>query len=474
MRFRDFLVVLRVRWKTILSSVLLVIGATAAATLSITPTYTATARVFLSSQGSTSQGKGNGGVYVITVQDLNTYVEVLRSPAVLEPLRETLGLPPGAPIDVSASVAPTASVLDITAKDSSAQGAAAIANAVGPQLAKVAARFSPLLASAGQKVAATAITPAVVPGSPSSPNIRRNLALGLLAGLVIGIGLAFGRHTLDTKVRNEADVKALSDRPMLANIPFDKGTRNDPLTLDSDPHGMHAESIRRLRTNLLFVDVTTARHSFVVTSAMPREGKTTTVINLAMALADTEARVLLVDGDLRNPSVAKTMGLEGAVGLTTILLGRASLDDVVQQWRDTSLFVLPAGQVPPNPSEILGSQPMERLFEQFTKEFDLVLVDSPPIVPVIDAILINKLTGGMLMVVAMDRTRKRDLSAALKALQTVDAATSGFALNMSSVPTGDAYRYGYHQYEASVADQTRRGQKPNGARRGRGPKNVHA
>ena len=176
---------------------------------------------------------------------------------------------------------------------------------------------------------------------------------------------------------------------------MDRDTKSKPLTIVTDPHGMHAESIRRLRTNLLFVDVTTGKHSFVVTSAMPGEGKTTTVVNLAMALADTGARVLLVDGDLRNPSVARSMGLEGGVGLTTILIGAATVDDVVQQWRDTSLYVLPAGQVPPNPSEILGSEPMETLFDHLTKEFDYVLVDSPPVLPVIDAVVINKLVGGL-------------------------------------------------------------------------------
>ena len=211
---------------------------------------------------------------------------------------------------------------------------------------------------------------------------------------------------------------------------------------------MHAESIRRLRTNLLFVDVTTRKHSFVVTSAMPGEGKTTTVVNLAIALADTGARVLLVDGDLRNPSVAKSMGLEGGVGLTTILIGAAQPDDVVQQWRDSSLCVLPAGQIPPNPSEILGSEPMATLFDHLTKEFDYVLVDSPPVLPVIDAVVINKLVGGLLFVVAADRTRKRDLSSAIKALTTVDATPAGFALNMVSTGGSDPYRYGYYRYEA--------------------------
>lgn len=466
MQFRDFLAVLRARWRTVAACALLVLGATAAYTLTLTPTYTATARVYFSATGGESAQAQRGASYVLTPQDLNTYVEVLRSPAVLDPLRQTLGLPANAPVNLSASVPPTASVLDITAVDGSPEGAARMANAVGPVLASVAAKFSPLLASVGQTVEATTINPAVPPSSPTTPDVRRNLALGLLAGLAIGVGLAFGRHALDTKVRSEADVKALSDRPMLASIPLDRNTKGKPLSLVTDPHGVHAEAIRRLRTNLLFVDVTTGKHSFVVTSAMPGEGKTTTVINLAIALADTGARVLLVDGDLRNPSVAKSMGLEGGVGLTTILLGAATVDDVVQQWRDSSLSVLPAGQIPPNPSEILGSEPMETLFDHLTKEFDYVLVDSPPVLPVIDAIVINKLVGGLLFVIAADRTRKRDLQSAIKALTTVDARAAGFALNMVAGGAGDPYRYGYYRYEEGQ-DSARRSRRGKGRTRDR-------
>ena len=449
MQFRDFLLVLRARWRTVVACALIVLGATAAYTLTLTPVYTATARIYFSATGPQpdKSGQSQVGTYIITSADLSTYIEVLNSPALIDPLRQQLAMSPSEPLSISAAAPPQASVLDITAVSTSPARAAEIANAVGPQLAKVAVKFSPLLAAAGQTIETTAIIPAVAPGEPTSPNVKRNLLLGLLAGLVIGIGIAFGRHALDTRVRSEADLRAISDRPLLAAVPMDKGTKQKPLTLITDPHGMHAESIRRLRTNLLFVDVTTRKHSFVVTSAMPGEGKTTTVVNLAIALADTGARVLLVDGDLRNPSVAKSMGLEGGVGLTTILIGAAQPDDVVQQWRDSSLCVLPAGQIPPNPSEILGSEPMATLFDHLTKEFDYVLVDSPPVLPVIDAVVINKLVGGLLFVVAADRTRKRDLSSAIKALTTVDATPAGFALNMVSTGGSDPYRYGYYRYE---------------------------
>jgi capsular exopolysaccharide synthesis family protein len=156
--------------------------------------------------------------------------------------------------------------------------------------------------------------------------------------------------------------------------------------------------------------------------------------------------VLLVDADLRNPSVATLMGLEGSVGLTTVLLGKAGVDDVVQRWRQTDLYVMAAGQIPPNPSELLGSEPMHALFSKLSQEFDFILVDSPPLVPVIDAVLVDKLTGGMLMVVASDRTKKRDLTSALKSLETVGAHVSGFAWNFVATSKSDPSRYGYYRY----------------------------
>ncbi len=175
----------------------------------------------------------------------------------------------------------------------------------------------------------------MVPGTPTSPVPSRNLTLGVLAGLVLGIGIAFVRHSLDTKVRAESDIRAFSSRPMLGELPIDR-SKTKEVTLDRDPHGGYSEAIRRLRTNLQFVDVTTGRHSFVVTSATPSEGKTTTTVNLAIAMATTGNKVLLVDGDLRNPSVARTLGLEGGAGLTTVLLGNAEVADVIQRWRDTT------------------------------------------------------------------------------------------------------------------------------------------
>ncbi|WP_260439502.1 polysaccharide biosynthesis tyrosine autokinase [Humibacillus xanthopallidus] len=465
--FREFLNVLVARWRIIALTLLTVIAATAVQTMLTPALYTASAKIYLS---ATQPANANGqkvGAYAIGANDLATYVDVLNAPSVLGPLRQTLGLAPNAPVSVTADVSQTSNMMTITATDGDPETAARIANAAGPILAGVATeKFAPLLAANGQAVQSQTVAEAGVPGAPSSPNAKRNLMLGALLGLALGIGLALLAHSLDTKVRNEDDIKALSKRPILGDIPIVKSARDGLLSIESDPHGRHAEAIRRLRTNMLFVDVTTGGHSFVVTSSVPGEGKTTTTINLAMAMADAGSKVLLIDGDLRNPSVASTMGLDGSFGLTTLLLGQADPGDVIQRWRESTLHVLPAGPVPPNPSELLGSEPMETLFGKLSHDFDFILVDSPPVVPVIDAVLINKLTHGLIMVVAADRTRKRDLASAVHSLETVDAPVAGFALNMAPA-TSTAHRYGYYGQNRAVGMKLSRSERRSREQRAR-------
>lgn len=456
MQLSELLGVIRQRWRLILVCVGLAVVAAIAVTLTTTPVYEARARIYLSAEQTS--GKSEGGVFVLTAEDLDTYVSILDTPAVLDPLREELGLEPGHPITVSAETSGTTSILNITARAADGEEAAAVANEVGPQLGKVAGEFSTLLKSSGQEVVSTPIQPASAPSRPVSPDPVRNIGLGLLAGLVLGLGLAFVRHALDTKVRGEEDIRPHSPAPMLAGLPLERSSKS-LVSVEDDPHGRHAEAIRRLRTNLMFVDVTTGRHSFVVTSAMPGEGKTTTAVNLALAMADSGRRTLLVDADLRNPSVAKALGMEGSVGLTTVLLGDAQVHDVIQTWGTAGMDVLPAGQVPPNPSELLGSAPMEALLTSLVDEYDFVLIDSPPVVPVIDAVVIERLTGGLLMVVGVDRTRKKDLVAALRQLDTVGARVSGFARNFVAGKGESAYRYGYHVYEGATEQSTRRAQR---------------
>ncbi|SMC50470.1 polysaccharide biosynthesis tyrosine autokinase [Janibacter indicus] len=439
MRFTEFVSVVTSRWRIIVACVVVAMAVAGVTTYLTTPVYTAQATVYLSVEPV--QGRGDGTV-VLTTSDLETYQSILGTPAVLDPLRKDLGMVEGHPIDVEASVSSSTSIVDITARSSSPQEAAEVANGIGPHLADVAGDFSTVITSSNNRVVSRPLQPASVPTSPTSPNLRNNLALALLGGLVLGVGLALVRHALDTKVRSEEDIKSLSDAPVLATLPAERTSGGVLLSIEHDPHGQHAESVRRLRTNLLFVDVTTGRHSFVVTSAVPEEGKTTTAVNLALAMADAGTKTLLVDADLRSPSVADVLGIEGAVGLTTVLLGHATPDEVIHRWGASGVHVMPAGQVPPNPSELLGSQPMEDLFATLVEDYDFVIVDSPPVLPVVDAVIVQRLTGGILMVAGHERTKKRDLASAMKQLSTVDAAVSGFALNFAPARGHRAYGYG--------------------------------
>lgn len=280
-----------------------------------------------------------------------------------------------------------------------------------------------------------------------SPNVPLNIALGALVGLALGVGLAVLRETLDTRIRSQREVEQVTDLPVIGGIVFDPKATERPLIVHADPRSPRAESFRTLRTNLQYLDPGRSDRSFVVTSSIGSEGKSTTSANLAIALSDAGARVLLVDADLRRPKVAEYMSIEGAVGLTDVLIGRAELADVIQPWGRGQLFVLPAGHIPPNPSELLGSTSMATLIAEFNRTFDVVIFDSPPLLPVTDAAILAKSVGGAILIIAAGRTQKNQLKGALAALQSVGAPISGLVLTMLQTTGPDSYGYGhYGQY----------------------------
>ena len=275
-----------------------------------------------------------------------------------------------------------------------------------------------------------------------SPNVPLNLALGVLIGLAVGVGIAVLRAVLDNRVRSPRDVEALTDRPLIGAIPLDPKTKERPIILQADPHNPRSEAFRALRTNLQFLEMD-GGHTFVITSSIPTEGKSTTTINLAIALADSGKRVALLDTDLRKPKVAEYLGIEGGTGLTDVLIGRARVADVLLPWGGRSMYVLPAGKIPPNPSELLGSERMHKLLEALGQEFDVVLCDAPPLLPVTDAAVLSRATSGAIMVVAVGRTTTHQLDSALEALETVGSKVAGVVMTMVPTKGADAYSYGY-------------------------------
>ncbi len=444
MELSDYIRVLRKNWLVIVVVTLVGLGAAAAYSLTRTPLYEAESRVFVSTQTSGSvQELQQGSAF--TQQRVTTYVNLVTTPIVINPVLDELDLDMTAgqlAKQVSASAPLNTTLIGITVTDADPVLAADIANALGASLTTA---VEDIETPAGQElspVKLTRVQDALPTNVPVSPNVPLNLALGALVGLALGIGFAVLRTVLDTKVRSARDINNLTDRPILGAIPFDPKAQERPLILHADPYNPRSEAFRALRTNLQFIEMD-GGHSFVVTSSIPSEGKSTTTVNLAIALADAGKRVALIDTDLRKPKVAEYLGIEGGAGLTDVLIGRAKVGDVMLPWGKRPLFVLPAGKVPPNPSELLGSKQMAQLLEAISRDFDVVLLDAPPLLPVTDAAVLARVTSGALVVVAAGRTTSGQFEGALTALETVEAKVAGVILTMVPTRGADAYGYGY-------------------------------
>lgn len=459
MELRDYIRILRKGWVLIVCFALL--GVALASTYSIlqTPKYSADAEVFVSTQDNgTTSDLAQGSSF--TVQRVITYSDLVTTPIVLLPVIGKLRLGITSDIlakEITASAPLNTSIIDITVLDTNPVRAANIANAASKSLAAVVQQIeTPSAEGAVSPVKLTSAQEATVPSIPVSPNVPLNIALGALVGLALGVGLAVLRETLDTRIRNERDVETVTDTAILGGIVFDPWAHDRPLIVHVDPRSPRAENFRTLRTNLQFLDVGRADRSFVITSSIESEGKSTTGANLAIALSDAGATVLLVDADLRRPKLAEYMGIDGTVGLTDLLVGRAKMNDIIQPWGKANLFVLPAGHVPPNPSELLGSTNMANLIAEFNKTFDVVIFDAPPLLPVTDAAILAKSVGGAIIVVAAGKTQKGQLKGALAALDNVGATVSGLVLTMLPTKGPDAYGYGRygHRYGYGYREQT--------------------
>ena len=212
-----------------------------------------------------------------------------------------------------------------------------------------------------------------------------------------------------------------------------------------------------------FANIDSHSGTLLVTSSMPGEGKSTTATNLAIALAEAGQRVALVDADLRRPMVATYLGLEGNAGLTTALLGSSNVEDLLQPWGQYDLHVLTSGVIPPNPSELLGSEAMSKLLSQLSGTFDAVILDAPPLIPVTDAAVLAQQVGGVVVVVGSGKIRTRDLEKSLEALKLVDAKIRGVILNMLPTKGPDAYASSYYSYESRQNTNKADKSSPNGA-----------
>ncbi|WP_022926316.1 polysaccharide biosynthesis tyrosine autokinase [Serinicoccus marinus] len=451
MELTDYLLLVRRQWRLILGVALAVLLATAVVTALSTPQYRAQAQVFVStSGGDTAADLAQGSNFA--QRQVATYADIVTTPIVLDPVAEEFDLDGSASLSqrTTAQVPAGTVLINLAVTDEDPQRSADLANGIAEQFSRTVQDLERIEGSDSSPVKATVVQPAAAPSGAASPDVPRNLLLGAVLGLLLGIGAGVLRDVLDSRIKGESDVSRVSEEPVVGAIAFDKDAPEHPLVVEIDPHSPRAEAFRTLRTNLRYIEADNQPKTMVFTSTIPGEGKSTTTANLALTLAQSGATVCLIEGDLRRPRLLEYLGLENAAGMTDVLVGRADLDDVVQPWGD-NMWVLGCGPIPPNPSELLGSTAMSRLVETLEERFDYVIIDSPPLLAVTDAAILSTQADGVIVVVGTKLVRRDQLDRALGSLRKVDANVLGLVLNRLPTKGPDAYSYAYESYQSDAA-----------------------
>ena len=451
MELRDYIRILQKNWIAILVLFLVGLAGGGAYAYLQAPKYVTSTQLYVSVR---TEGAATGDLVQGTTfarQMVTSYVDTIGTALVLDPVIEELGLDTTArqlAAQITASTPLNTVMINISVTDSDPKRAAAIADQTAISFTDAVQNTleRPAVEGGVSPVHVTVTNPAAVPSAPSSPNIPLLIVIGGLLGLAAGVGFAVLRTVLDTRIHTLHDLETLTDRPLLGGIAFDPDAPKRPLIVHADPRSPRAESFRTLRTNLQFLDVDADSRTFVVSSSGPGEGKSTTTANLAIALAETGARVALIDGDLRLPRIADYMAMEGGVGLTNVLIGQVPLSDALRKWGTHELYVLPSGPVPPNPSELLGSAAMDTVLSTLDEYFDYILIDAPPLLLVTDAAVIGKKTRGIILAAASGKTRKPELQGAIRTLTTAGVDLLGVVITMLPTKGPDSYGYGAYTY----------------------------
>jgi succinoglycan biosynthesis transport protein ExoP len=334
---------------------------------------------------------------------------------------------------------------------------------------------------------------ALVPRAPFSPNVKRNLLMALLVGLLGGLGLIFVVESLDNTVKGPEDVEKLVHLPSLGIIPFltaDGGRKKDPygsyraygqeedksgpaapevreieLVNHLYPKFSIAEDYRTVRTSILFSHADAAPKTIAFTSTLPQEGKTATISNLAVSFAQLEGRVLLIDADLRKPRLSKVFNLRNINGLSSYLAGKHTLNEVLQKTSIDNIWTIPSGPHPPNPAELLNSKRMKELLAEAKERFTVVLLDTPPVLAVIDPVIVSSLVDSTVFVVRAGKTTRRPLARAVEEVRKAKADIIGIVFNEVRIGRQGIgtpfYHYYQYEYEADGSGRTDPG-RPSG------------
>jgi non-specific protein-tyrosine kinase len=433
-------------WLLLLLSLIIGVAAALVVTANTPPKYVATITMLVSGddrEGSVSTALQAGA---LSQQRVQSYATLLTSRRVLSQIADG-----GLQTNITAEAVPDTALLRATVDDTNPVRAAERANALGAAFTRLIDQIERPTRTSRPTVRITVVDQAEIPEVPVAPKPLVNVALGVLIALLVAIGSLVLRDRLDTTIKTSEVLQHVAKSSTLGVIGYERDARRHPLIVRSSGRSSRSEAFRSLRTNLQFIGVDRQPKSLVVTSCLPSEGKSSTSANLAITLAQAGWRVILVDGDLRRPRIPDYLGIEGSTGLTDVLIEKARLDDVIQTWGEPSLSVLPSGQIPPNPSELLGSQGMRSVLAQLTRDYDMVILDAPPLLPVTDAAALAAICDGALLVARYGKTRREHVARASELLSSINARLLGTVLNFAPGKRGNGYGYGYgYGYEAEV------------------------
>ncbi len=333
------------------------------------------------------------------------------------------------------------------------------------------------ISQAGQGGNIRILDEAIEPGAPIKPNKRLNIMLGILIGLGLGFGVVFLIDYFDNTVRTIEEVEQLGLNLLGAIPQIELNSKGDTfegknwpdsdvghvieskLVTHFDPKSPISEAYRILRTNLRFTRVVDeSLKTVVITSAGPREGKSTTVANLAITLANMGSKVVLVDSDLRRPVIHSIFGMEKENGLTNYMIDSMPFESILKPTMIENLTIVPCGLLPPNPSELLGSQKMDEFINQLKAKFDMILFDSPPVIAVTDAAVLSNKVHGVVMVISAGNTNRDAIGRSKSLLENVNARIVGAVLNNVNVEStyGSSYYHYYHYYYGGKSKKSRK------------------
>jgi receptor protein-tyrosine kinase len=424
---------------------LLGVLAATAVTLVTTPQYQASTRLFVASTTGDSANERFQGNR-LSQERVLSYTELLQGQTLAQRTADKLNLDISANelrSKVKATAKPDTVLINVSILDASPVRARDIANALSDEFVVMVRELE--TPGPGDRPDARVVVEqrASVPETPVVPKKARNITLGLIFGVTLGVAAAVLRDLLDNTVKDRETLEEITGVGIVGAIPLDKERRTQPaISFDRDNSAI-AEAFRKLRTNLQFLAVDNPPRVIVLLSSAPSEGKTTTAINLALALAEADKNVVLVDGDMRRPSLDKYLDLVGSVGFSTVLSGGASLGDVLQETKFPRLTVLAAGPTPPNPSELLGSQAARKLLDELRSQFDYVIVDSAPLLAVTDGAILATVADGALIIAKYGETKREQMAHAVGTLRDVGASLLGAVLTLVPLRGTGTYSYSY-------------------------------